>query len=139
MRAEPVDIDIVRDRSVTVTFDDDMRCEFPVIALRSACPCATCRGMRERGESAWPRPGQPETITIIDAQLSGAWGLSIDWSDGHSTGIYAWEVLRRWWQAGLDQQMVIDPILAAPLADPIADPTADPANVGDRSATDVAR
>jgi DUF971 family protein len=110
MNAEPIDIDIVRDRSVTVTFDDGTVSEFPVNALRAACPCATCRGQRERGEVAWPRPGQPDTITIVDAQLSGAWGLSIDWSDGHSTGIYAWNVLRRWWQAGLDQALVIDPV-----------------------------
>jgi DUF971 family protein len=34
--------------------------------------------------------------------------LSIDWSDGHSTGIYSWEVLRRWWDAGMAAPMVID-------------------------------
>lgn len=117
MSVEPVDIDVVRDRSVTITFDDGMVCEFPVEALRSACPCATCRGLRERGEQAWPRPGQAASITIVNAELSGAWGLSIDWSDGHSTGIYAWTVLRRWWQAGLDAAMVIDPV---PGADPHA-------------------
>ena len=54
---EPVDIDIVRDRSVTVTFDDGMVCTFPVDALRSACPCATCRGLRERGEVGLAAPG----------------------------------------------------------------------------------
>ena len=111
---EPVDIDIVRDRSVTITFDDGMVCVFPVDALRSGCPCATCRGLRERGEVAWPRPGLTDSISILHAELSGAWGLSIDWSDGHSTGIYAWSVLRRWWQAGLDQAMVIDPVPDGP-------------------------
>ena len=105
----PADIDIVRDTAVTVTFDDHVVCTFPVADLRAACPCATCRGMRERGDIAWPRPGQSDTITIVDAQLSGAWGLSIDWSDGHSTGIYAWTVLRRWWDASLNGPMVIDP------------------------------
>jgi DUF971 family protein len=98
----PADIDIVRDRAVTITFEDGVVCEFPVEALRSGCPCATCRGMRERGEVAWPRPGQSATITIVNAELSGAWGLSIDWSDGHSTGIYAWSVLRRWWDGQAD-------------------------------------
>jgi DUF971 family protein len=41
-----------------------------------------------------------DPITITDAELSGAWGLSLDWSDGHSTGIYAWEKLREWVDAG---------------------------------------
>lgn len=104
----PVDIDIKRAESVTVTFDDGQTCEFPVQRLRAACPCAACRGQRERGQIAWPKPGQPETIAILHAQLAGAWGLSIDWDDGHSTGIYAWTVLRRWWDSGISEQMIID-------------------------------
>jgi len=30
------------------------------------------------------------------AELVGAWGLSVTWNDGHSTGIYPFESLRRW-------------------------------------------
>ena len=47
-----------------------------------------------------PAVERGEAITITDAELSGAWGLSLDWSDGHSTGIYAWEKLRAWVDAG---------------------------------------
>ena len=112
----PVDIDIVRDERVTVTFADGVVAEFGVAALRAACPCASCRGWRERGEQAWPRPGMADTVSIGHAELTGAWGLSIDWSDGHSTGIYAWSVLRRWWDAGLEGDLVTDPTPGA--ADP---------------------
>ena len=105
----PVDIDIDRDRAVTVTFEDGAVCEFPVEALRAACPCAGCRGTRERGRDVVVGRG----ISVRDAQLSGAWGLSIDWSDGHSTGIYAWSTLRRWWDAGLDTPMVLDRVREA--------------------------
>jgi DUF971 family protein len=108
-RETPVDIDVVRDRAVTVTFDDGETCVFGVEELRSACPCASCRGWRERGEVAWPRPGLPTTIAILDASLNGAWGLTIDWDDGHSTGIYAWSTLRRWWDAGKEGGLVVDP------------------------------
>ena len=94
--AEVTDIDIDRQRSVRLTFDDGFGCELPLDALRQACPCATCRSYRDRGEAAWPRPGQPATVTIEDAELAGAWGLSIRWSDGHSTGIYSWDALRSW-------------------------------------------
>ena len=94
--AEVTDIDIDRQRSVRLTFDDGFGCELALDALRQACPCATCRSYRDRGEPAWPRPGQPATVTIEDAELVGAWGLSIRWSDGHSTGIYSWDALRRW-------------------------------------------
>ena len=47
-----------------------------------------------------PAVERGESITITDAELSGAWGLSLDWSDGHSTGIYAWEKLRAWVDSG---------------------------------------
>lgn len=106
----PLDIDIVRGRSVTVTFADGVTAEYPVDALRAACPCASCRGWRERGEVAWPRPGVPGVIAIGHAELTGAWGLSIDWTDGHSTGIYAWSVLRAWWDRGLFGALVDDPV-----------------------------
>ncbi len=109
MRISPVDIDVDRTRAVTIEFADGERAVFEVTALRAACPCAACRSLRERGEDAWPRPGQAVTITIADARLTGAWGLSIDWSDGHSTGIYAWSVLRDWWDRGLRGGLAADP------------------------------
>ena len=97
----PLDIQIDRERAVTVVFVDGLECVFPVDDLRAACPCAGCRGMRERGDTAWPRLGATSSIAVRHAELNGAWGLSIDWSDGHSTGIYSWEALRRWWDRGL--------------------------------------
>ncbi len=112
--AVPSDIDIVRERSVTITFDDGVVAVYPVTALRAGCPCASCRGWRERGEVAWPRPGMADTVTIGHAELTGAWGLSIDWSDGHSTGIYAWTVLRDWWDRGLMGELVDDPRPGSP-------------------------
>ena len=96
-----VDVTIERATSVAVTFDDGVVCTFGVGELRAACPCATCRGIRERGGVAWPRQGQPATIEIRDAAFTGAWGISITWSDGHDTGIYAWANLRRWWSSGM--------------------------------------
>jgi DUF971 family protein len=108
-RISPVDIDVERTRAVTIEFGDGERGVFEVAALRAACPCAACRGLRERGEDAWPRPGQAATIAVADAQLTGAWGLSIDWSDGHSTGIYSWSVLRDWWDRGLRGGLAADP------------------------------
>lgn len=95
-----VDVTIERTSTVAITFDDGLLCTFSVGELRAACPCATCRGMRERGSAAWPRAGHPDTIEIRDASFIGAWGMSISWSDGHDTGIYAWANLRRWWTNG---------------------------------------
>jgi hypothetical protein len=58
---------------------------------------ATCV---ERGEDSWPRPNSPVPLRVEHAELHGAWGLNITWNDGHATGIYPFDLLRRWHEAG---------------------------------------
>lgn len=87
-------VDIERDRGMTVVFEPDgHECFFLNADLRLACPCATCRGLRDRGEVVWPADA---SITILSAELVGNWGVSFAWSDGHGTGIYPFESLRTW-------------------------------------------
>ena len=101
MRAvESYDVsEVVIDRErglLDVTFDDGVVASLSLDEVRRACPCAACRGRRDTGVEAWePRPGGPP-LSVLDAELSGAWGLSIRWNDGHDTGIYPWASLRRW-------------------------------------------
>jgi DUF971 family protein len=92
-------VTVDRDSHVEVTFADGAVCRFDLVDLRLACPCATCRDRRDRDEAAW-RPSPSTPLTVADAQFVGAWGLGITWSDGHSTGIYPFESLRRWCDAG---------------------------------------
>ncbi len=113
-QSDVVEVTIERTEKVIITFDDGLICTFGVAELRAACPCATCRGFRERHELAWPRPGQSDMITIRDAEFSGAWGISITWSDGHDTGIYAWSNLRRWWTTGFLHAIEDVPLDEAP-------------------------
>jgi hypothetical protein len=49
-----------------------------------------------QGAVAWPKPTSPQPLRAEGAELVGAWGISLRWNDGHSTGIYAWDVLRAW-------------------------------------------
>ena len=97
-----VDITVLRDRALVVEYDDGVVCEFPLHDLRAACPCAECRGKRERGAPLEPPLGRSGELRIDDAELTGAWGLSITWNDGHATGIYPWDSLRRWYDGATD-------------------------------------
>lgn len=99
-RTEVADVTIERERGVTVVFADGHRCSFELLELRLACPCAGCRGARDKGEQPWPTPRSPLPLSIADAQFVGAWGLSIAWNDGHATGIYPWDALRDWCERG---------------------------------------
>ena len=94
------DITVKRDEYVEVVFGDGRTCRFDLLELRRNCPCAECRGRREQGELPGPRPRSLIPLRIEDAQLVGAWGLGLAWNDGHTTGIYPWESLRSWCEAG---------------------------------------
>jgi DUF971 family protein len=67
---------------------------FPARELRLACPCAGC--VEEMTGRALLEPGRvPPDIRPVSVALVGAYGLRIQWSDGHSTGIYTYDQLLR--------------------------------------------
>ena len=99
-RFQPLDVVVKRDAGVTVTFADGHIAAFNLMDLRLGCPCATCRSLRDQGEDTWPRTGSPTPLRIEDAELHGAWGLNITWNDGHRTGIFPFDALRRWSDGG---------------------------------------
>jgi len=96
-------ITVDRTSHVEVAFADGMVCRFGLNDLRLACPCAACGLARDRGLAPWPPDDHhAATLAIANAKLVG-YGLSVTWSDGHSTGIYAFSALRRWcvdWERG---------------------------------------
>ena len=93
---EPASIDVDRATGVTLTWADGRVGHFGLVELRVNCPCAACHERRRADEDVWPRPGSPEPLLLLDARLVGAFGIAFDWNDGHGTGIYNWEMLRRW-------------------------------------------
>jgi len=62
--------------------------------LRTRCPCAGCvdemTGIRTLRAESIPQGIYPEAIHYV-----GRYALQFLWSDGHSTGLYAFEYLRR--------------------------------------------
>jgi len=94
--ATPSTIDVERDRSVTIAWTDGHLSRYDLEDLRTNCPCARCRGLRQTGGVAWPVPGAPASLRIESAEQVGNWGLNLHWNDTHTTGIYTWEALRSW-------------------------------------------
>lgn len=95
-------IDVDKAAFVRLTFADGVTAAFPIVSLRLACPCADCNANRQRGRSVSVlAESKPDELRIANIAMQGAWGLNIDWNDGHSTGIYAFEKLREWADHGL--------------------------------------
>src|SRR5215210_2143390 len=67
---------------------------FPAMALRLACPCAGC--VEEMSGRPLLDPSSvPADIRPLSLALAGAYGLRIQWSDRHGTGIYTFAQLRK--------------------------------------------
>jgi DUF971 family protein len=83
-------------RALLVEWADGALHRIPFAELRRGCPCAECSG--EMG-----RPGRfdlrPELARnedeLADIHLVGSYAMGARWKDGHSTGIYTFEYLRR--------------------------------------------
>ena len=61
--------------------------------LRFICPCAGCRG-HAPGQVEPPSWEQVKDVRIEDATQVGGYALQFSFSDGHATGIYAYDRLR---------------------------------------------
>ena len=65
--------------------------------VRRHCPCAACCG--EPGLTR-PIPGvemklSQESFRLKGMQRVGGYAIQPTWEDGHGTGIYSWEYLRK--------------------------------------------
>jgi len=95
-RHDVLNIEVDRASHVEIEFEDGVIARFELAPLRLACPCAECNSRRQKDEPVSKSVMEGGPISITNAELAGNGGLSLDWSDGHSTGIYAWTVLRQW-------------------------------------------
>ena len=72
--------------------------------LRNACPCATCHEERKKTGRlpGVPKPKEQTLLMMYEAPVKplevtpvGKYALKFKWSDGHESGIYSWDYLRR--------------------------------------------
>ena len=96
----PHDLELDREHHLKLTWENGRVATFALEPLRTNCPCAACRGLREQGKPAYPTPGAPQPLTAVNAELVGNWGITIAWNDGHDTGIFAWGMLSEWARLG---------------------------------------
>lgn len=75
-------------------FDDGSRAVFRLRDLRLACPCALCVD-ENSGERLLDPKTVPDDISVESIQSVGRYAVGILWSDGHRTGIYPYDLLKR--------------------------------------------
>lgn len=78
---------------LAVVWNDGHESYFPGHALRCACACAICVD-EVTGRKLLQDDGVPADVQPAEVHPVGNYGVGIRWSDGHDTGIYAFERLR---------------------------------------------
>ena len=92
----PVPIGIHRDdHQVVLKWSETEQTAYPARDLRLACQCAQCRN-EMTGELMLDPQTIPDDIKPVSISLVGGYGFRVNWSDGHDTGIYTYEMLVRW-------------------------------------------
>ncbi len=90
----PKNIEKVEDDSLRIIWEDDHVSLYSFRYLRENCPCAMCRD-EWSGESLLDPATVPEVVRSSRAELVGNYALVFSFSDGHGTGIYSFENLRK--------------------------------------------
>lgn len=99
MNSQPTKLALTEDGRLRIDWSDGAARSYSVRELREACPCATCREKRQQPP---PPPNVLQVITPAEARpltLAGMtpvghYAYSLEFSDGHDTGIYTFELLR---------------------------------------------
>lgn len=79
-------------RGLRIVWSDGREALYPWPLLRRACPCAACRE-EWTGRQVLDPASVPETIMALGVNRIGAYALQVNFSDGHSTGIYTFPYL----------------------------------------------
>jgi prepilin-type processing-associated H-X9-DG protein len=89
---------------VDITWADGHASHYDFTYLRDQCPCATCndeRGKKEAFAAAAPGFKSSPVLPMFkpkpraqSATSVGNYAIQISFSDGHSTGIYSYDLLR---------------------------------------------
>lgn len=90
----PKDIRQIDPTTLGITWSDGHESVYSVKWLRENCPCAHCID-EWSGEKKIKAGDIPDTIKPIKLHSVGRYAIQFSWNDGHDTGLYSHEILRR--------------------------------------------
>ena len=101
-KTDPEHIAISKSRGIKIDWKDSHHSSYALDYLRDHCPCAVCTGAHgttPRAKST-EQPANPfkmytPKLKMVDVEGVGNYAIRIQWSDGHGSGIYSFEHLRK--------------------------------------------
>jgi DUF971 family protein len=83
---------------LAIKWDDGGESFIPLEKLRRCCPCAGCQGETDVLGNVYKNPERPlPAAAFALVRITGVGGYAIQpvWADGHTTGIYSFDYLKR--------------------------------------------
>jgi len=96
MRLEPTNIQQIG-HELAIQWNDGTESYLDLQLLRRACPCAACGGEPDvLGNIMRPNVSYSEnSFDLAGFEIVGGYAIQPRWADGHATGIYSFQYLRR--------------------------------------------
>lgn len=88
---------------LAIKWDDGSENFISLEKLRRACPCAGCKGEVDVMGNLYKNPERPlsqSAFQLLRVESVGTYAAQPVWADGHTTGIYSFEYLKRVAEAG---------------------------------------
>ena len=93
----PLDLQAIG-HELAIKWPDGAESFLPLEQLRRACPCAGCNGETDILGNVYKSPAKPLTPSAFELTRVtpvGGYAIQPQWADGHNTGIYSFDYLRR--------------------------------------------
>jgi DUF971 family protein len=82
------------DQVLELVWDEASMDRLPYHHLRANCPCASCRDEWTGERILDPASIRPD-LKLEGMEPVGSYAVRFVWNDGHGSGLYTWETLRR--------------------------------------------
>ncbi len=98
---QPISLEKADDHQLVIRWSDGVEQKLRYRTIRNACPCATCMEKRMavdepvKGELKVLAPAETMPLEILSMRPVGNYAYNIQFNDGHSSGIFTYEILRR--------------------------------------------
>ena len=96
MRLEPVNVQQIGNE-LAIQWNEGAESYLDLQLLRRACPCAACGGEPDvLGNIMRPSVSYSDnSFDLVGFEIVGGYAIQPRWADGHETGIYTFQYLRR--------------------------------------------
>ena len=93
----PLDLQPIGEE-LAIKWEDGSESFIPLQKLRRYCPCAGCKGEMDIMGNVYKNPDKPlspQAFRLVKLERVGGYAVQPAWGDGHATGLFSFDYLKR--------------------------------------------